>query len=103
MTANSLTLILSKSQDEHVRRLVAELDKLGHSWVLFDPGDFPVQAELTARLGGGKSESMIVAKNVVFSDATFMELPESLHSKQQFDERSHPGIFAPVPGPVDVH
>jgi len=31
-------------------------------------------------------DAIIVAKNVVFSDATFMELPASLPSKQQFDE-----------------
>lgn len=47
--------------------------------------------------------SAIVAKDVEFSDTAFMELPASLRGKQQFDERSHPGIFAPVPGSVGRH
>jgi hypothetical protein len=71
MTANRVTLILSKSQDEHVRRLVTELDKLGHPWILFDPGDFPAQAELMARLGDGTSESKIR-----LSDGTRLQLEE---------------------------
>jgi hypothetical protein len=46
-------LILSRADDEHVGPLVAELEALDHPWICFDPGDFPQQVELTARLGEG--------------------------------------------------
>jgi hypothetical protein len=44
-------LILSRSDDEHVDRLIPELDALGQLWVRFDPGDFPDAVELTFQLG----------------------------------------------------
>jgi hypothetical protein len=44
-------LILSRADDEHVERLVTELDRLGHPWIRFDPGDFPATAELSVSLG----------------------------------------------------
>jgi MvdD-like protein with pre-ATP grasp domain len=46
-------LILSRSEDAHVERLVAELELLDQPWVLFDPGDFPEQVDLFAQLGEG--------------------------------------------------
>jgi glutathione synthase/RimK-type ligase-like ATP-grasp enzyme len=44
-------LILSRSDDEHVERLTDELEKLGHKWVCFDPGEFPEQVNLCVHLG----------------------------------------------------
>lgn len=46
-------LILSRADDEHVDRLVTELEMLGHTWVRFDPGDFPETAALCVSLGQG--------------------------------------------------
>lgn len=43
-------LILSRSDDDHVERLITELEAINHPWVCFDPGDFPGQFELTATL-----------------------------------------------------
>lgn len=45
------TLILSRTDDEHVDRLLVALEKLGHPWIRFDPGDFPETVELFAQLG----------------------------------------------------
>lgn len=36
-----------------------ELDKLGHSWILFDPGDFPARVQFTASLNNDTKHSSI--------------------------------------------
>jgi hypothetical protein len=53
-------LILSRADDEHVERLVTELEALGHPWIRFDPGDFPETAELSACLGEGSERGQLV-------------------------------------------
>ncbi len=56
-------LILSRLDDEHVRLLVAELERLGHPWVRFDPGDFPAMVGLSARLGEGATGTQLTLPN----------------------------------------
>lgn len=68
----SKVLILSNEvEDAHVHGLVAELDKLGHSWVLIDPGDFPQSLQFSARLRSQTKESSLVLK-----DGTRLSLEE---------------------------
>ena len=56
----SNVLILSnKDEDTHVKGLVTELDKLGHSWVLFDPGDFPARVQFTAFVSSRERTSSV--------------------------------------------
>lgn len=43
-------LILSRPDDGHVACLTAELDRLGASWIIFDPGAFPDSVDFTAHL-----------------------------------------------------
>lgn len=43
-------LILSRASDGHVERMEQELERLGAPWVLVDPGAFPAQAILLARM-----------------------------------------------------
>ena len=69
----SKVLILSnKDEDTHVRDLVAELDKLGHSWTLFDPGGFPAHVQFTASLSNGEKHSSILINGtrLFFEDIT---------------------------------
>src|ERR1017187_9796385 len=57
------TLILSRSNDSHVDRIVAELEALDHPWVLFDPGDFPEQVELITQLGEDAEMGQLTRSN----------------------------------------
>lgn len=52
-------LILSRLDDEHVERLVAEVETLGHSWVRFDPGDFPEMVSLSALFEKGATDTQL--------------------------------------------
>ena len=56
-------LILSRSNDDHVERLITELEALNHPWVCFDPGDFPGQFKLTATLGKGRDTEQLTSFN----------------------------------------
>ena len=60
----SKTLIVSnEAEDAHVHGLVAEFDKLGHSWTLLDPGDFPHALSFSAQLQDQTKASTLVLKN----------------------------------------
>ena len=53
-------ILLNRDEDTHVRDLVVELDKLGHPWILFDPGDFPARVQFTASLSNNEKQSSIL-------------------------------------------
>ena len=81
-------LILSnRDEDTHVRGLVAELDKLGHQWVLFDPGDFPARVQFTASLSNGEKRSSILidGTRLFFEDITsvWYRRPTPIASKEE--------------------
>jgi hypothetical protein len=60
----SKTLIVSnEAEDAHVHGLVAELDKLGHAWMLIDPGDFPQSLGFSARLDDQRKESSLFLRD----------------------------------------
>jgi hypothetical protein len=60
----SKVLILSnEAEDTHVYVLVDELDKLGHPWVLVDPGDFPRSIHFSAHLDGQTKTGTILLKD----------------------------------------
>lgn len=60
----SKVLILSnETEDAHIHGLVAELDRLGHPWVLIDPGNFPQALQFSARLDTQTKESSLVLKD----------------------------------------
>lgn len=66
------TLILSNlTDDSHVPRLVAEFDRLGHPWVIFDPGDFPQKVQVSASISNESKCSFLA-----FTDCTRIRLEE---------------------------
>ena len=73
-------LILSRADDEHVERLVTELDLLGHPWIRFDPGDFPATAELSVCLGqrSGCGQLVFPGGNSASSFCAYPPLPASV-------------------------
>ncbi len=55
------TLILSNPTDDtHVHRLAAEFDRLGHSWIILDPGDFPENVCLSASMSNDNKQSSLL-------------------------------------------
>lgn len=59
----SKTLILSnEAEDAHVHGLVAELDRLGHPWMLIDPGDFPQSLHFSAQLDSQTKRSSLLLR-----------------------------------------
>jgi hypothetical protein len=66
------TLILSDPTDDvHVQRMVAQLNKLGHPWTIFDPGDFPHKVQMQAFIGDHKKQS-----SFLLADGTRIALEE---------------------------
>src|SRR6266568_8626197 len=60
MTMTKKTLILSNPvDDKHVPRLVAELEQLGHTWAIFDPGDVLDSASVTASISTERRHSVL--------------------------------------------
>ncbi|MBV9615962.1 MAG: hypothetical protein JO031_10955, partial [Ktedonobacteraceae bacterium] len=80
-------LILSRADDEHVEPLVAELEALNHPWACFDPGDFPQQVELTARLGDSTSTGKLTlgdGKQIILDEisSVWYRRPTPLHADE---------------------
>ncbi|EFH80502.1 hypothetical protein [Ktedonobacter racemifer] len=65
-----MILILSRDGDSHVRRVVAELDRLGHPWYRFDPCDILAQVQVTITPGALQSSTLR------FPDGTILCLGE---------------------------
>src|SRR5579859_294193 len=63
MTMTKKTLILSNSTDAHIPPVVAELNRLGHPWALFDPGDIPDRAQMQACIGDSVRQSSLQLAN----------------------------------------
>ncbi|HLJ35755.1 MAG TPA: hypothetical protein VKU38_19015 [Ktedonobacteraceae bacterium] len=70
MTMIKKTLILSNlTDDTHVQRLVTEFDRLNHHRVIFDPGDFPDKAQISATINNDNRRS-----SVLLADGTRINL-----------------------------
>ncbi|GCE49901.1 glutathione synthase/RimK-type ligase-like ATP-grasp enzyme [Thermosporothrix hazakensis] len=66
-------LILSHpDEDAHVQRMVAELDKLGYPWFIFDPGAFSAQISFEASLSSERKRSTLTfcEKHICLEDIT---------------------------------
>jgi len=59
MTKKQILIVSNPVDDKHVPRLVAELERLGHHWAIFDPGEILVSAGATASLSNEGSHSML--------------------------------------------
>src|SRR5579885_3770164 len=60
MTMTNRTLILTNPTDDlHVERMMAEFERLGHGFAIFDPGDFPQQVQFQAALSNDRQQSCL--------------------------------------------
>src|SRR5205823_3025515 len=64
-------ILSNPTDDAHVHRMVAELNKLGHPWVIFDPGDFPDKAQMQAVI-----DNTITKSSFLLADGTRINLEE---------------------------
>ncbi len=72
MTMTNRTLILTNPADDlHVERMMAEFERLGRGFAIFDPGDFPQQVQFQAALSNTRQQSCLR-----FSDGTQIVLEE---------------------------
>jgi hypothetical protein len=107
MTMTNQTLILTNPvDDQHVHRLVAEFERLGHGFAIFDPGDFPQKVQFQAALDTNRRQSCLRLSDgtqIVLEECTSIwyrrptrmlprdDLP---HLEQTFIQReAHAGIW----------